>query len=383
MAPPAQVQRANDPPTALLKIPYAYNWETKTDIGKYVKITKVAFKIEGALTEMAPAGQNPASTPPTVNVGGQSDSKDAKKDTVAISIERKKQTDDWFSQKISSIDKSIKPYEKESAGFKKSDKDMQGKVAYEAGVDISPFLFDGGKANLAAEFNLLNVKKEPGKKPEFTFLSVVPKASLGGAAKNFPVDGFQAELKGELSVTFEPDYVTLAQLALECPATWVLALAAGGAALVYFSFKDYDRRAKLFQGVKAKANSLAKAGATYASAVTGKTAPPSGSIEKEAFSKGRADLAKVLADAGISEDEFKDLLKDQKLENDFFTKASSDYVNQALGTFEGKVRDEIKAWHSEHYVQSFFAGVYAADDIATAEAIIDEAKASGGQPTMG
>ena len=379
-APATQIQRETPAPTSLIKIPYSYNWESKHDIGRYVKITKVNYKVEGALTEMAPKGQ-PA--PPTTNVGGQSDSKDSKKDAVAISVERKKQTDDWFSQKLSSLHSSIKPYEKESASFKKSDKDVQGKLAYEGGVDISPFIFDGGKLNFAIEFNVLNVKKEVGKKPEFSVLSAVPKASFGGTAKDFPVQGFQADLKGEVAVTFEPDYLALAQLALECPATWVFALAAGGAAIIYFSYKDYDRRAKLFHGVKAQANSLAKAGASYAGAVTGKTSAPAGKNEKDAFSKGRADLAKVLADNGITEEEFLKLLSEQKMEAEFFSKASADYVNQALGTFEGKVRDEIKAWHDEHYVQSFFAGVYAADDIAMAESIIDTAKANGGHPTAG
>jgi hypothetical protein len=386
-APTERVQRETQAPSALVKIPYSYNWETKTDIGKFVKITKVNFKIEGSLTEMPPAGQQTqlsgTAGTPTVSVGGQSDSKDSKKDAAAISIERKRQTDDWFSQKMASLHPSIKPYEKESAGFKKSDKDVQGKVAYEGGVDISPFIFDGGKANFAAEFNVLNMKKEPGKKPEFSFLTVVPKASVGGVAKNFPVDGFLADLKGEVAVTFEPDYVALAQLALECPATWVFALAAGGAALIYFSYKDYDRRAKLFHGVKAQANSLAKAGATYAGAVTGDTTSPSGKNEKDAYNKGRADLAKVLADNNLTEDEFRGMLKDQKLNAQFFTRASADYVDQAMGLFEVKVRDEIKAWHSEHYVQSFFSGNYASDDIAIAESIVDGAKASGGNPTIG
>lgn len=385
-----QVQRApNAPGGSLIKIPYAYNWEAKADIGRYVKITKVGFKIEGALVEMPPSGGQPqpaggsGGTPPTINVGGQTDSKDPKKDTLAISVERKRQTDDWFSQKLSSLHKSIKPYEKESAGIKRSDKDVQGKVAYEGGVDISPFLFDSGKANFAAEFNVLSLKKEAGKKPEFTFLSVVPKASVGGAAKNFPVDGFQADLKGEVSVTFEPDYVALAQLALECPATWVFAAAAGGAAIIYFTYKDFDRRAKLFHGVRAQANAIAKAGASYGAAVTGESNAPSGRYEKDAFNKGRADLSKVLADNKIPEDEFMGLLKDQNLKADFTVRASKDYAHETLRRFEGKVRDEIKAWHDEHFIQSFFAMNYASDDIAVAESIIDSAEANGGMPTIG
>lgn len=369
------VQRApNMPGGALVKIPYNYTKTIPINKGKYIKLSEIALTIGGSMEEMAP----PGGSAPTVEAGGTS-TKEAKKDALTIKAESKKAADDFFSQKVASLDSSIKPYSKKAAGFSRSDDEAKVNVAYEHGLEIDPFIAKNIQLTTAIEFNLLEFKKNPGKAPEFKVLSAVPKVELSGKAENFPVQGLQANLKGEIAATFEPDWVTLALLALETPVGWVMAAAAGGLAIVYFTMEDVERRQKLMSRVRAGARATVKSANVYAMVISGREVNPSGSFDQKAAGQAKSDLAAIAAGKKMSVETYYALVEADNLESNYYTQAYNRYKSRALGDFEAKVEREIEAWHDEHWIQSFFAGRYASDDIAAARAAIDIADRSEGQ----
>jgi hypothetical protein len=367
------VQRA--PAGTLVKIPYNYTKTIPINKGKYIKLSEIALTVGGSIEEIAPAGGGSSTT---VEVGGTS-TKEASKDAFTIKAESKKAADDFFSQKASSLSDSIKPYSKKAAGFSRSDDEAKVNVAYEHGLDIDPFIAQNIQLTTAIEFNLLELKKEPGKAPEFKVLAAVPKAELSGKAENFPVQGMQANLKGEIAATFEPDWVTLGLLVLETPVGWVLATAAGGLAIVYFTMKDVERRQQLMFKVRAGARSAVKSANVYAMVISGKEVSPSGSFEQKAVDQAKSDLAGIASGKKMSVDTYYALVEADHLESNYYIQAYNRYKARALGDFESKVIDEIRAWHDEHWIQSFFAMRYASDDIAAARAAIDIADRSEGE----
>jgi len=373
-----QVSSLQRAPGVLGKIPYNYTHTVKVDKGKYIKLSEITFTVGGSLEGMAAPGTNPA----TVESGG-TQTKDPKKDALAIKVESKQKADDFFSQKAASLSDSIKPYSKKAAGFSRSDDEAKVNVSYEHGLEIDPFIAENIQLGTAIEFNLLEMKKEPGKKPEFTVLSAVPKIEISGKAEHFPIQDVQANIKGEVAATFEPDWVTLAMLALETPLGWALAAAAGGLAIVYFTMEDVERRQQLMFKVRAGSRATVKSANVYAMVISGQPASPSGSFEQKAADQAKSDLAAISSGKKMSVDTYYALVEADSLEDSYYTQAYNRYKARALADFESKIEKEIEAWHDDHWIQSFFAGRYASDDIAAARAAIDEADRSEGEGFLG
>jgi hypothetical protein len=59
------------------------------------------------------------------------------------------------------------------------------------------------------------------------------------------------------------------------------------------------------------------------------------------------------------------------------------YVDRALNSFQVEVDQAIDAWHSEHWLQTFFSGTYASDDKNQVMLIIMQEQQSGGMETAG
>ncbi len=373
------IQKAPPAPQNLVKIPYNYTKEVTIDKGKYIKLSNISFTIGGSLEEMPPAG---GSTGVTVEAGG-TQTNNPRKDALTIKAESKKAADDFFSQKVASLSSSVKPYEKKAAGFSRSDDEAKVNVSYEHGFEIDPFLVQNVQLTTAMEFNILELKKNPGTTPKFHFLSAVPKVEIQGKKENFPISGFQSNLKGEIAATFEPDWVTLGLLALETPIGWALAGAAGGLAIVYFTYKDVERTEQLMGKVRGKATNIVRAASKYADVIAGKTVAPGNKAETDAVNQAKSDLAAIVTPKDMSQDTYYALVEADKLEASYWKQSYQNYKRVALGNLEDDLETEIKAWHDEHWVQSFFAGRYAADDIAAARAAIADISASEGSGFIG
>ncbi len=282
-AAPALPEQA--PQRPLIKLPYTYSVQIPMNFGKYVKITGAAFQVQGTIEELPGPGREENGLPPVVLEQARG------KSSIAMVHEVKTAADGWFAGKLSSLSSSFKPYTQENYSFqRKKNGGLEGKASYECGLDIDPLHWDGSSANLSAEFSILEFKKEMGEKPEFEFFTVTGKAAVGGEAEDWPVPGFKASLKGELSVNMEPDYITLGMMALQCPVTWVAAAAAGAAAITYFTLQDIERQGQLFARTRVQANFIAKSANAYGAAIIGETPHPRNRFDEAAIAQGNADL---------------------------------------------------------------------------------------------
>jgi len=364
------------PGGALAKVPYNYTWNHKTNIGKYIKISGIAFTIGGALEEMPKASDPNA---PTAEAGGTTDSKNRKKDAAHIKIESKKAADDWFSKKVSSFSDSIKPYGKKSAGFSRSDDEASANVAYEHGFDVDPFIFKNTQLTAAMEFNLLELKREKGKAPSFEFLTVIPKVEVSGKSDNFPIDGMSASLKGEVAVTFEPDWATLGMLILETPVGWALAAVAGGAAVIYFSLKDLEHRQQLGLKIRAGSKAIINQANAYATHVANGEKKSGTQSEQKGSAQAESDLSVIVGKNDMTTETYFALVEADDLKKSYYLRAYAKFKTEAFADYDAQIMHEIEAWHDEHWVQSFFAMNYASDDKARARRYINEMERSEGE----
>ena len=377
----AVVQR-NGPSTSprpLVKFPYAVTVTVPLSYGRYVKITGMTLKAEGSIEEM-PSAQNSGASGTTSPITAE-----RSREGTAIGYQHqvKRDADGWFASKLRGASSSLKPYTQENYQLQRTSKGgMQGKASYECGLDITPFVVQGSTLTFAAEFTILEFKRDEGGRPDFSAFKVTGKSSLSGSATNWPVAGWQANLTGEISVDMEPDYVTLALLALDCPVTWVAAAAAGGAAIAYFTLKDVQRQQQLGWRVRTEANGIAKAANAYAAVIVGESPGGMNVWERRAISQAEADLARLLAQKNMDRDTYLDLLGSYGLKDEYRSRALEKYRLEALVQLGVKIENEVRAWHDEHFWQTFFSGQSAEDDIAGAEAIIREARESGGEGFM-
>ncbi len=368
------------PGGALMKVPYSFTWDHITNIGKYIKITGISFTIAGSVEEMSKTS-DPESR--TAEMGGKTDSKDAKKDAVQFKVESKKAADDWFSQKVGSFSDNIKPYGTKSTGFSRSDDEASANVAYEHGFDVDPFIFENTQMTAAMEFNLLELKQEKGKTASFEFLQVIPKVAVSGKSENFPLDGMSTNLKGEVGVAFEPDWASLAMLILETPLGWALAAVAGGAAIIYFSMKDMERRQQLGMKIRIGSAKIIRQANAYATQVASGEKKSGTKSEQKGTSQAEGDLSVIVGKKDMTEETYFALVEADNLNKSYYLRAYAKYKTKAFADYDAEVMHEIEAWHDEHWVQSFFSMNYASTDKAAARGLLDQMERSEGQGFLG
>lgn len=376
------VQRgSSDPLLKGVKLPISYQYDIPVNKGKYVKLTKVSFKAEGTYSSMEKSG-----TPTGTVGGGQQSDKKGSKDVMVVAVEKKKEAEGMIADEIKAIGGGLVKSTEKSLfeGKMANNGDLQGKVAYEYGVEAK--LIKGAKISFTPEFTVFGLIKKASKAPEFKVLVFTPKVNLElGPVENFLMDGFQLNGKVTAQAEIEPDWSSLAILALETPAGWVLAGAAAAALLVGYSYKSAIRQAQLANQVRAQTRQIIQSAVAYGGEISGQTKPASGELADKAKGQAGTDLSAILGRSNpvLNTNEYMDLMKLQGLQNQFFGKAQSDYQQKALAIYRAETMEKLKAWHADNFWHDFFAGKYLSDDEALMDSIMDTEVANGGHPTIG
>jgi hypothetical protein len=234
----------------------------------------------------------------------------------------------------------------------------------------------------------VNWKAKTGRVPELS----VAKLSLNTSYETPPIDHFFPSMgqkgavtfKGTVTAEFEPDWETIVPWLVEQIGAETLAevggpvaFAAAGAAVMYYTFKDMDRQEKLALTVRSHAKQIVRSGDTYASVLSGRKIPrPTNPIELEAFNTATADLEQLAKSRKIDSEIYRGLMTVPEYAKPVWDKTGESYVTSGLGSLESRVDKEIDAWHSDHYVKTFFSGRYASADKAMVNAIISEVQAN-------
>ncbi len=76
---------------------------------------------------------------------------------------------------------------------------------------------------------------------------------------------------------------------------------------------------------------------------------------------------------------YRELLLAEGLADEYFSRAVEQYRTEAMSCLGAKIETEIRAWHDEHLLQTFFSGQSADEDVSVMNVILQEAWASGGE----
>jgi len=76
---------------------------------------------------------------------------------------------------------------------------------------------------------------------------------------------------------------------------------------------------------------------------------------------------------------YRELLLAEGLEAEYFSRAVEQYRDEAMAQLGTKIETEIRAWHDEHFLQTFFSGQGADEDASAIDVIIEQARMSGGE----
>ncbi|MBC8161228.1 MAG: hypothetical protein H7Z42_08415, partial [Roseiflexaceae bacterium] len=105
--------------------------------------------------------------------------------------------------------------------------------------------------------------------------------------------------------------------------------------------------------------------------------------ETDAIARAQADIDAFCAQNKMTKEEFYKKLDELNIRETYSQNAQAEYQKGLVDRYEGKVFDEIDAWHSEHYVKSAMSKTSPLDDKYLARITIARAVASGGGPTEG
>jgi hypothetical protein len=249
---------------------------------------------------------------------------------------------------------------------------------------------------LEGEFSLFEVdwKAKTTRRPEVKVLTFSPKLSYEVPVFEhaFPSIGQKGMLTitSEVSLEFGPNWEEIIDWVLKeiGPEALVdvgipLAVAAAGTALVYFGMKDIQRREELYLRVKYGARGIIRSGDIYARVMAGKDPVPMGKAETDAKEAARADQGKVAGSRNIDEIVYCGIMEVPTYSDPMEDRTGAAYVDRALNSFQAEVDQAIDAWHSEHWMQTFFSGTYASDDKNQVMMIILEEQQTGGIESAG
>jgi hypothetical protein len=249
---------------------------------------------------------------------------------------------------------------------------------------------------LEGELSLFEIdwKARTTKRPEVKVLAFSPKLTYETPPFEHPFTGIGQKgtltIAGEVSLEFGPNWEQIVTWLIEeigpealAEVGVPLAIAAAGAALIYFGVRDMERRQELFMRVQGRARGIVQAGNIYAMVMAGQNPTPMGRAETDAITAARADLGKVASAKNIDEGVYAGLMQVPEWARPMQDRTGSAYVDQALNDFEGQVDKEIDDWHSEHWAQTFFSGTYAKDDRVQVMLIIARERQTGGTDTLG
>jgi hypothetical protein len=250
---------------------------------------------------------------------------------------------------------------------------------------------------LEGELSLWEIdwKSKTTKRPEVKVLAFSPKISYSTKPFEHVFSSLGGQkgavtISGEVGLEFGPDWEQIVTWLVEriAPETLAevgipLAIAAAGTAIVYFGVKDMERRQELFMRVKYRARDIVRAGNTYAMVLAGQNATPMGKAETDAVNAAKADVGRVASARNIDDTVYRGMMEVPAWADPMRDRTGSAYVDHALADFQAQVDKEIDAWHSEHWLQTFFAGTYANDDKNQVMFIIMEEQRTGGNDTIG
>jgi hypothetical protein len=249
---------------------------------------------------------------------------------------------------------------------------------------------------LEGEFSLFEVdwKAKTAKRPEVKVLAFSPKLSYETPVfeHTFASVGQKGSLTiaSEVSLEFGPNWEEIIDWVLKeigpealADVGIPLAVAAAGTALVYYGMKDIQRREELYLRVKYGARGIIHAGSMYAAVMAGEDPVPMGKAETDAKAAAKADQGKVAGAKNIDEIVYCGIMEVPAYSDPMRDRTGAAYVDRALSSYQAEVDDAIDAWHSEHWLQTFFSGTYASDDKNQVMQIILQEQQTGGMDTAG